>query len=400
MRRINMSIILLGAILIVSGLVVYFIVDTLRRDPIDEALSGNRVIKTLFIIEDKPKEDGTIQPLGTYILLFYPQTRRAAVFDIPGNIGTMVSNRYNRLDATYVSGKIANYERVIETLVDIDIDFYLVFSLENLRKTVDLLEGVELFIPNSVARDAIFFPSGLTRLDGDKAIQYITYSFDDESFEQINFRRQRFFISFVQRLGAQSEALQNKQLGRAFLHYVSTSMNADTMQRLLSELSFIDSGRIAVQSVNGNSRIVSGETLIFPYYDGSLIKEIIRETQGNLTRAGDGASGGKVYTVEVLNGSGVTGLANRSAELLRSFGYDVLSIGNADNMNYTVTVIHDRSGDIGAAENFGSVIRCSNIIEEDAPANKENTEQSLENYDYKADFTLILGKDFNGRYVN
>lgn len=51
-------------------------------------------------------------------------------------------------------------------------------------------------------------------------------------------------------------------------------------------------------------------------------------------------------TVEVQNGSGEVGAASKVSETLKSFGYHVVSIGNADNFNYenvTINVKSDQS---------------------------------------------------------
>ena len=48
-------------------------------------------------------------------------------------------------------------------------------------------------------------------------------------------------------------------------------------------------------------------------------------------------------TVEVQNGSGVTGAAAKASDVLKSFGYKVSAIGNADNENYENVTIQVKS---------------------------------------------------------
>lgn len=48
-------------------------------------------------------------------------------------------------------------------------------------------------------------------------------------------------------------------------------------------------------------------------------------------------------SVEVQNGSGETGVASKGSDILKSFGYKVASIGNADNENYENTTIKVKS---------------------------------------------------------
>jgi hypothetical protein len=159
----------------------------------------------------------------------------------------------------------------------------------------------------------------------------------------------------------------------------------------------MDFERVGIQSVGGNYREVSGKTLLIPYYDGTLVKDIVRQTLGTLTRTADGAMSDRVFTVEVLNGTNVNGLAGRTADVLRGFGYDIISISNADHSSYEKTMVIDRSGIEGMGRNFADIIRCGNIRFE-TPAS-ENPDTVMQSYEYKFDFTLIIGRDFNGRYV-
>lgn len=48
-------------------------------------------------------------------------------------------------------------------------------------------------------------------------------------------------------------------------------------------------------------------------------------------------------TVEVQNGSGVKGVANQGSDVLKTFGYHIVSIGNADNFDYENTTISVKS---------------------------------------------------------
>lgn len=50
-----------------------------------------------------------------------------------------------------------------------------------------------------------------------------------------------------------------------------------------------------------------------------------------------------VLSVEVQNGSGVTGAASKGSDILKSFGYKVSAIGNADNENYENVTIQVKS---------------------------------------------------------
>ena len=396
--KVDTSILLLALIgLLLAGGVV-FVVSSLRQDPIRESLAGDRVINTLFVIEDEGK------PLCSYVLMYYPATKRAAAFDVPGSLGLIIQsiNRVDRIDTIYDPRRIGPFANEIGKLLGIEISFSVAITLEDLGKITDLIEGVELFIPTPVDEyqdGHILFPSGVNILDGDKASVYITYELPEESSELVNFRRQRFFIGLIKRLGEKNGFLNNPKASQIFHSLVKTGINRRTQVKLFDEFAGIDADRISIQSVGGNIREVSGQPLIFPHFDGSLIKEIARQTLADLVRPSESTMGDRVFTVEVQNGTSVTGLAGRTAELFRGFGYDIISIGNADQNDYEKTLVIDSSGYENVARSFAEVIRCSNIRFDTPQLSDAEIDMDIRNYEYRADFILIIGKDFNGRYV-
>ena len=396
--KVDTSALLLVLIGILLAAGITFAFFSLRSDPIEDSLAGDRVINTLFVIEDEDK------PLCSYVLLYYPATKRAAVFDIPGSLGLIIQriNRVDRIDTVYDPRRIAPYTDEVSKLLGIEISFSIAFTLENLGKITDLIEGVEIFIPSPVDEyqdGHILFPSGVSSLDGDKAKLYISYELPEESSELANFRRQRFFMGLIKRLGEQNQYLRNGQVSQLFQSLIKTGMNQRSRIKLFDEFAGVDIDRVGIQSVGGNVRTVSGQPLIFPYWDGSLIKEIVRQTLASLVQPAENTMGDRVFTVEILNGTAVNGLAGRTAELFRGFGYDIISIGNADSNDYAKTLIIDRSGYQDMAKNFGDLIRCTNIRFDSPDAVDLEIDLTIQNFEYRGDFTLIIGKDFNGRYV-
>ena len=392
------SVFLLALIILLLVFGIIFSIVSFRSNPVEDAVSTNRVINVLFVIEDDKK------PLSTYMLMYYPATKRAAIFDIPGDLGLLISriNRVDRIDVVYDPARIGTYENEIAKLLGVEINFSVVITKENLVSIVDLLDGVEIFIPSPVFHmddeGIIMFPSGMTVLDGDKASLYAVYSLPHEDSEMETFRRQRFFFGFLNRHIQKNESLKNHGAAKMYYSLFRSSMNQRTLMNLFNEFVHIDTNRTNIQSVGGNLREVSGQMLIIPLWDGNLIKEVVRQTLAALTREVEDHMIERSLTVEVFNGTSVNGLAGRTAEMLRSFGYDVISINNADRVDYDKTVVIQRGGDDNMVNAFADLIRCDNIRREKAPDEQAN-EIIIQNVEYKADITLLLGRNFNGRYV-
>jgi len=390
----SIFLLILIVLLFAGGIVTA--VYALRSDPVEEILYSDRVITLLYVIEKEGK------PLSTFVLLYYGKTQKAAIFDVPGELWVLIRrmNRYDRIDTVYEPGKISAYETEIERLLGLDIAFTAVIDIENLGRAVDLVEGVEVFIPSKVAifddDNMVFFPSGICRLDGDKSKVYISYTAPNEDREMPILRRQRFFIGFLKRQAEMHNKLNNRAIQQTYLSFMQNNLNQRVKSRLLDEFAKIDMDRINIQTVGGELRVVSGKTQLIPPYNGDLVKDIVRQVLSALTNPAEGLHADRIYTVEVLNGTSVSGLAGRAAEMIRGFGFDTISITNAPHAGYENTVVIDRSGVEGLAEYFAGIIRCKIISKENS--GRENPEENL-NVEYHSDLTLILGRDFNGRYV-
>jgi hypothetical protein len=395
-RHSDISVALLIAIFVIFTGGIIAAAYILNPSRLENEIAADRPINTLLVLENEKK------PLCTFALLYYPATKRSAIFDIAGETGLLLRkiNRVDRIDTVYDTRSINTYEQEIERLLDLEISYDIIFELHSLGNIVDLLEGVTIFIPSAVeiinGADSVIFESGYNTLDGRKTQLYLTYTDEQDDYETRRSRQERFFAGFIKRLGEQNKLLKQKDIARAFSALVKTNMSAKTRTVLFDEWAKIDANRINIQIVGGNYRDVSGQRLLLPYYDGSLIKDIVRQTLGALTRGGIGFSE-RIFTVEVLNGTATAGLAARTAELIRGFGYDVIEVGNADRNDYDRTEVIDRSGLENEAKIFAGVINCGNVTTE--AALQEDGVPEFGESEYKADFTLILGRDFNGRYT-
>jgi len=100
-------------------------------------------------------------------------------------------------------------------------------------------------------------------------------------------------------------------------------------------------------------------------------------------RSGDVATtvGERRVSLEVLNGAGDRGAAERVSEHLRDLGFDVKTFGNAGEMDHAHTVLLDRSERPGAAEAISEALGGVPVKVEPAP-------------ELYLDATLILGADW------
>ena len=387
-RKPDRSIILLVLIILVvvaSGVYAYL---QLRVDQITDALKKKLPLNTLFIFSDGEKA------LFFEVFFYTPDTRKGSLFYVPANLGGVIPrlNKVDGIDALYRKASTAALKARIEDLLGVGIPCVMDISMEDVSKLVDLLGGVDVFIANPVdlTRDGnrILLPSGSVTLDGDKARQYVSYEDPLETDADKIGRRQRFLQSLLKGLGEKNAFLLQRGPLRALRSLVRTNLSARALGSFIQEMGRFDSERMVLQRVLGTTRTVDGRELLFPHQEGELLKEAVKQAvaanASNEFVPPDSLS----ITVEVLNGTKTPGLATRARDLLQSYDYEVMPPNNADNDQYVNTVVLDRKGRLDDAKKLADIIRCTRIYSKPDPQ-----------MDQAVDVTVILGKDFDGRFV-
>lgn len=91
----------------------------------------------------------------------------------------------------------------------------------------------------------------------------------------------------------------------------------------------------------------------------------------------------EIIQVEVLNGCGVTGVADRFTDYLRANDFDVVNIGNYISFDIDETMVIDRIGNLANAKK----------IAESLNVNSKNVLTQINN-SYLLDVSVIIGKDY------
>lgn len=378
-------------IIIVTSLIV---VSALQVDPVEEMIKNEEPIKILFVLEDDEKV------LFSDVFIYYPVSGRGALFNIPGNTGAIYSSlgRVDRIDMVYREKGIDAYRQEIEKLSGQSIPFSMVCSVDNFKVLTDLLGGLKIFVPYPVDIQAEngnrwLLPSGVNNLDGDKILTYLYYNSPEETEGEVQDRYQNVIIAFLAAINKNINTMFLEENFKEYDDYFETNLEAKDLRIILETVAHVDSERLAPRSITGSVRVVDGKSLLFPHYDGELVKDLFKQTVSSLVSVVETIYD-RIYVLEVQNGTSVQGLARNTSILLQGFGFDVLSSVNADRNDYEETIIINHIGNDEIAKNLGDIISCSNIITEDVLPESAGMEAET-----RVDFTIILGKDFDGRYV-
>jgi len=124
-----------------------------------------------------------------------------------------------------------------------------------------------------------------------------------------------------------------------------------------------------------------GAVIIFMVY--SLVTKFQNLT-GTKNDSENKITASAIVQVEVLNGCGVPGIADRFTDYLRKKNFDVVQTGNYISFDMDKSLVIDRTGNKANAKKVADAlgVESKNIIQQI-------------NDDYFLDVSIIIGKDYN-----
>lgn len=335
---------------------------------------------------------------GAFVLFYKPGNNRCAVVSILpktymafGELGYLTLE--NALDKKVGNDVILSS---VSSLLGKKIDYYVLVNKQNVINLVDVFGGSEI-VSKGVKKPElqVSIPVGVTLLDGDKAVEYLSYiDGDDLNAAYRQLKRMQMFITGLLKLRMDFLEQFNERVVSSLIYkMIETNMSVNELIIVYNEIKNNCDNGIFDYSRDLKNIILYCDKKNVPGYDfvylpknsGEWIKTEVVDVVADLgkminTKVADD------IVIEILNGTDIVGLAARARTYLNSYGFDILNIGNAEEDNYENTMIIGY-GEENKARKLADLIRCKHIIAEE----KEEGQ--------KIDLTLILGRDFDGRLV-
>jgi hypothetical protein len=92
----------------------------------------------------------------------------------------------------------------------------------------------------------------------------------------------------------------------------------------------------------------------------------------------------EIGSIEILNGCGAEGAANKVADYLRANNFDVKYLGNADTWNYPFTMVISRNRNDSIARQVAGILKTDKIVR-------------IRKNDNTYDVTVVIGPDYGER---
>lgn len=246
-------------------------------------------------------------------------------------------------------------EKVVENVTGIPMHYYAMVDFEAFRKAIDTVGGVDINVKEqlydpTVAWENNWSPviakAGMNHFDGKKALLYARSRHGSARGDFDRAERQREILLALQdkvfSLGTFSNPVKLSQLVGAFGDHVQTNLSVDDLMALYDIVGGVEDHKVVSISLADppndfvTTDNIGGLSVVVPKagtYDYEAIHNYVRNTLR------DGFLKKENASIIVLNGSGAAGAATQTADLLKSYGYNVTETGDAPTQDYAQTTI-------------------------------------------------------------
>ncbi|NTU70563.1 MAG: LCP family protein [Coriobacteriia bacterium] len=317
-------------------------------------------------------------------LLSIPRDTRV---EIPGYGG-------QKINAAHAYGGPEGAIKATERLTGLKINHYLEANFQGFTKAVDALGGVWVNVPvaiNDTEADATkgdkasHIDKGYQLLDGPHALTFVRarHQFADQDFARMR-NQQLFFKALADQVAKIDNIAKLPSVVSAVAPYISTDMTLVDMIRLAQALKGAGSKNLYATTVKGTWRSP------FVWTDEAYLKKAITAIKNGepfvkpkVKKAATVAKKPADVTVTVRNGSGISGVANQAASILKAKDFKIKDVGNAGQNVYKKTLIIYKTDKAAAT-----------LVSQYLPPGTTIV-QSRGMYSYTGQILVVVGKDWD-----
>jgi len=284
--------------------------------------------------------------------------------------------------------------QTISGLTGLQIDHYAEVDLLGFFNLSSVVGGVEVNLCEAVDDSewsGAVFDAGVQTISGADALEFVRqrHGLPRGDFDRIV--RQQVFIAGVLRKMLSDDVLldlgKQRQLTEAASQSLTIDQGLDLFQ-LAEQMQSVTAGSIEFQTIpNVGTDRDERDRSIIRLEDEDTLHRFFAELSAEPEAPAEAAPATpetvapSAVTVDVLNGSGTSGLAAKVAASLQTAGFAVGTTGNADSSGHDTTLVRYAAGDEALAATLAAAVPGA-VVEENEDAISGTVQ-------------LVLGSDFN-----
>ncbi|GAB6056118.1 LCP family protein [Methanobacterium movens] len=182
------------SLIVIIGVALSFLVF------INESESSERINILLLGSDDRTGQmRGNTDSMS--VLSIDKNTTEVSLLSIPRDTRVDIPGRgVDKINSAYPYGDIDTTIETVENFLDIRIDYYILVDFKEFKEMVDTLGGITLDVEPHVASAVpeLHGKSGISRLNGEEALAYLRFRFDEDADPGRVRRHQKAIQSIIQ----------------------------------------------------------------------------------------------------------------------------------------------------------------------------------------------------------
>lgn len=382
----------------------------------DGASRVNVLLLGLDSYDGSPDRSGPARSDTMILLTLDPESRTAGMLSIPRDLWVNIPGfGYGRINTAYMNGDAAKLPgggpalamKTVEQVIGVPVHYFAQVSFSSFVTLIDVLGKIPVEVPRNIyidpigpGADEIFLRKGPHMLGGVEALAYARNRYTEGGDIDRAMRQQQVIMGIRERL-LDPEVFASLIAEAPYIYSVvqdgiNTNLTLDQMMRLAILARSIPEenikrGIIDYKMMLPYSVTVNGQNQAVYKPIPDKIRELRDEiftASGAISPLAQGADAldrarQEAATIAVYNGTYTAGLAQKTADYLKSLGFNVVIIDSASTFPGS-TIVVDRRGRPYALTYFKELFRLNAAIQI----------QSDYNPDAPADIEIILGPDW------
>lgn len=239
----------------------------------------------------------------------------------------------------------------IEELLDIQIDNYVIITIDAFKQIVDAIGGVEVDVPvldgNGLHYDDnsqdlhIHLDPGLQLLDGEAAEGLVRFRKGYAEGDVGRIKTQQLFLeAFAKKITSPQIITKIPNIIKTVFDTVSTDIKLSEISGYLPYLKSLSTDELTFNIIPGEGQYIGSKSYFI--VDEAAMPAFLEEVFNDNTETSEEVVIDKSVSIEVLNSTTVGGAASRARDALEAEGYSVGEIGNYGNAVLDTTMIYTK----------------------------------------------------------
>ncbi|NQT49802.1 LCP family protein [Candidatus Kuenenbacteria bacterium] len=346
-----------------------------------------------------------------------PSTKKVGMLSVPRDLLTEIpgfgwwkvnnANAFGEQKDPGNGGELA--KQVLEKTFDIPIHYFVRIDFAGFETIIDDLGGIKVLVDtgftdyqyptNDYKYQVVSYESGWQTMDGDEALKFARsrHGNNGQGSDFARSKRQQKIIEAIKKRVFSYRFLLSPRkitkLSQKLAKHLRTDFEPWEIVKLAKLFEKIDTENIITKVLDDSpegllyANIVNEAYVLQPRGDDYLQIQYLAK---NIFRGEQTLSEKQIVTVEIHNGTEISGLASQNSQELKLLGYRIMKIGNAPEQNQEKTEVYKLSNKVRIEEiqflesKFKTSVKGSDIPDWVA----EMAAPDL-------DFFIILGRDAN-----